>query len=611
MYFDRNNSVGDLVIIEGGQVGKIKSVDVSTGTAVVEVLSKGWGPYLEDKRVGYYNKAVCSPVCQYWRSNRHAYDLVKYNGVYYDHDILFFQHGVLMNPKTGTLMDWDVVRDNKDYYCDGISILHRSDIRVCEHCGNPILDAGFDIYFVENDSLVKKNVCAVCFKYDFEITRRNLDICLFDEPIKYMEDAANEHFSKTDDAMIISNDCRLTWMWDGDNQFIFDVENHSDDIRRCKGCRSWFKLSKKQATACDPFIERFFGKLRSNDDYCGNCDSNKGSRKVESYYYKPDPIMIGEGRHYGVELELDDGIVGPACACVFELEYNGVKPYYAKHDGSLGNNGMEIVSHPMTIECHKEAIGQLLEITNHFGFENSHRCGLHVHTSRSDWGNDVSDKVYTLLYRFKDAVFEMSEREAHEDMDDWAGVNDVYFEKNGDCYSVVADGSEDRYHALNTKNSNTYEIRIFASTTCEERYVDCIKWVDSLFDYADSHTLLECANAHYVDVFGVDLGCDENEIHIEDVSKTFNIWCFSNGEYLYVKRTDRYKGTFKHYHVVGYDHSCTVKLPLSGRKVGYAYSHQYIGISDSNISNCFNQISEVEMELHNNKVLELLNKEEE
>ena len=93
----------------------------------------------------------------------------------------------------------------------------------------------------------------------------------------------------------------------------------------------------------------------SDRTYCPYCASKHENNAIMSYNYKPEPIFYGSGNLFmGVELEIDRG--GEFDENAKELLVIGNSPnqrIYCKHDGSL-NEGFEIVSHPMTLDYHKD-----------------------------------------------------------------------------------------------------------------------------------------------------------------------------------------------------------------------------------------------------------------
>ena len=97
--------------------------------------------------------------------------------------------------------------------------------------------------------------------------------------------------------------------------------------------------------------------------YCQRCyDEIALNKFIHDYSYKPDPIFYGNAERYlGVELEIDGAGQDESNAeKLLDIANNSEKRIYIKHDGSL-DSGMEIVSHPMTLDYHlnKMRCGQI------------------------------------------------------------------------------------------------------------------------------------------------------------------------------------------------------------------------------------------------------------
>ena len=165
--------------------------------------------------------------------------------------------------------------------------------------------------------------------------------------------------------------------------------------------------------------------------YCESCYNHhiRGSG-VRSYCYKPDPIFYGAGpRYFGVELEIDGGGESDKYANLIEMVGNADHDHiYIKHDGSL-NNGLEIVTHPMSIGYHRyempwrEIIHKALEL----GYT-SHKpgtCGLHIHVNRDSLGysdQQQENTIARILFLVETYWHEllMFSRRTQEQMNDWA-----------------------------------------------------------------------------------------------------------------------------------------------------------------------------------------------
>lgn len=199
-------------------------------------------------------------------------------------------------------------------------------------------------------------------------------------------------------------------------------------------------------------------------DDCYNHRRQQG-RGVQSYCYKPEPIFYGSGpRYLGVELEIDEGGESGSNANQIMAVANEEEEYiYIKRDGSL-DEGLEIVTHPMTLEYHrnrmpwKEIIRKALELdyTSH----QAGTCGLHVHVNRDSLGDtyqeqeDTIARVLFLVETFWHELLKVSRR-TQQQMDRWASR----YGRKDDPKDVLhtAKRSGDRYTCVNLTPSETIE----------------------------------------------------------------------------------------------------------------------------------------------------------
>ncbi len=158
---------------------------------------------------------------------------------------------------------------------------------------------------------------------------------------------------------------------------------------------------------CGRVIDRDLAHYDDDDyPYCSECFEKRESASIHNYSYKPTPIFYGEGlRFFGVELEIDGG--GKDCEKADEILDVG-NPFdeqiYIKSDGSL-YDGMEIVSHPMTLDYHRNQMPWRDVMTKalRLGYY-SHKtstCGLHFHVNRDSFGDtrEIQDeRISRVLY---------------------------------------------------------------------------------------------------------------------------------------------------------------------------------------------------------------------
>jgi hypothetical protein len=239
---------------------------------------------------------------------------------------------------------------------------------------------------------------------------------------------------------------------------------------------------------------------------------------IKEYDYDGDIDFYGDrdDLHLGVELELDKG---------GESHYNasimagilGWKHAYYMHDGSL-NDGFEMATQPMTLDYHmsleqkyKDAFGVmgLLGYKSH----NTTTCGLHIHFDRSFFGRNrqtqnLKASYLALIMEKNWEKFVQFSRRDYSRLDQWAKKLDLSAEiyaddtdedaiiKFGDKY-----GDGDKYVALNTNHSHTYELRIFRGTLKPETYLATLQFVDNLVRVAkDCPSLAKAQQITFADI---------------------------------------------------------------------------------------------------------------
>lgn len=96
---------------------------------------------------------------------------------------------------------------------------------------------------------------------------------------------------------------------------------------------------------------------------------------IHDYPYRPTPVLYGTGdRFLGVELEIDGGGEIPWKAlAILRVANRRDRLVYCKHDSSL-DNGFELVTHPMTLDFHKNRMpwGDILAKAQALGYVSHH-----------------------------------------------------------------------------------------------------------------------------------------------------------------------------------------------------------------------------------------------
>ena len=258
---------------------------------------------------------------------------------------------------------------------------------------------------------------------------------------------------------------------------------------RCCGDRIW-REDATDEDLCERCYENYYvhcencGDVIHEDDayyfdsdddryhpYCSHCYSQE-ERPIHDYSYKPEPIFYGDddALFMGVELEVDDGgECSENAETLLDIGNSHGEHIYIKHDGSL-DEGFEIVTHPMTLRYHMQAMPwlEIMSKAIHMGYR-SHKsctCGLHIHVNRNSFGcsyleqeNAIARLVY-FYEKFWAEILRFSRR-TQEQANHWASR---YGGVLASCKKSLEDAKKSnigRYSAVNLTNSYTVEFRIF------------------------------------------------------------------------------------------------------------------------------------------------------
>lgn len=205
-----------------------------------------------------------------------------------------------------------------------------------------------------------------------------------------------------------------------------------------------------------------------------------------SYGFKPMTVFFDDdgtprfqddgSLHMGFELELDGASDGEDCdyfANEVHAHYDGF--IYCKSDCSL-DVGAESVSQPATPKYLLDSFdwGSLLSSAEEYCLDNSsENCGFHVHMNRKFFeqgdGEELNIAKLTILFdRFYDKFKKIGQRYDSQ-ADEWARpsydpLTTSDFEN--ERYKRKLDANKrTRYHAVNTCNEHTVEIRLFSAST--------------------------------------------------------------------------------------------------------------------------------------------------
>lgn len=272
---------------------------------------------------------------------------------------------------------------------------------------------------------------------------------------------------------------------------IFETDAYGDEFTNL--CQDCYETHYTRCEGCDRLLNNDDAYELNGYDYCSECyhdRCNNGS--IKEYSYKPDPIFYGEGkRFFGVELEIDDGGKDDDSANeLLDIANCKDEHIYIKADGSL-DDGMEIVSHPMSLDYHQNFCWQeLMKTAVSLGYR-SHQtstCGLHIHVNRSAFGMNQTEQeevIAKILYFVEAHWNELYcfSRRKECNMNRWA--TRYGFEKTGkEILDKAKCSCYGRYTAVNICNYHTLEFRLFRGTLKFNTFIAALQLVDEICNAA-------------------------------------------------------------------------------------------------------------------------------
>lgn len=165
---------------------------------------------------------------------------------------------------------------------------------------------------------------------------------------------------------------------------------------------------------------------------------------------------------------------------------------YIKSDGSL-DDGMEIVTHPMTLEYHLNEFcwNDILHECVHLGYcsHQTSTCGLHIHVNRDSLGQSREEQEETIsriLYFVEQHWSELLKfsRRSESAMNRWAAR--YGYESTPKKILDKAKSSYGRYSAVNLCNYHTVEFRLFRGTLKLNTFIATLQMVNRICNVAFS-----------------------------------------------------------------------------------------------------------------------------
>ncbi len=290
----------------------------------------------------------------------------------------------------------------------------------------------------------------------------------------------------------ICEDCvdRYTTVCDRCEEIVWDDDIHSDEST-CL-CHRCFENYYTRCEECDSIIHNDETYEYDGCYYCHECYQNiRRNASIHEYSYKPEPIFYGDSnRYFGVELEIDGaGKDDDYADEILDIANSDDDCIYIKSDSSL-DDGMEIVTHPMSLEYHKDFCWcSIMKKAIYLGYR-SHQtstCGLHIHVNRDSLGlnRDEQEEVISRILYFVEhhwnEILKFSRRSEYA-MNRWAAR--YGYENSPKAIMDKPKKNYGRYVAVNLCNYHTIEFRLFRGTLKYNTLIATLELVNKICELA-------------------------------------------------------------------------------------------------------------------------------
>ena len=283
-------------------------------------------------------------------------------------------------------------------------------------------------------------------------------------------------------------------------------------IVECRNCGLTF--CSEDETLCNRCNER-----RIIHDYCYRPPvfNYFGSRNESLFnYFGPndEPQLASDSLKtifLGVEIELDGGGESQEKAKQLIDKLGGKDKAYATHDGTL-TDGVEIVTHPMTLEYHKESVDWqgFFALAGQLGYtsHDAKTCGLHVHVSRNALGIKRSTQerniaAIMMLYEKYWEQFVKLSRRTNKQIKRFAFRYLTPMERDTLCPNYLIQKAKTisgKHFAVNILNEETIEFRIFRGTMRYSSFIATLELCEGIVRFVREHTLEQIQSHSWGDI---------------------------------------------------------------------------------------------------------------
>lgn len=290
----------------------------------------------------------------------------------------------------------------------------------------------------------------------------------------------------------------------------------------------------------DAAIECCYDAENSNDTY-GTIHSYSWTPSEYKFWsattsgpatVRPTPGVL----YVGMELEMER--VSNNIPEFLEMtgeDYHNPSFSYFKYDGSLNDNGAELVTMPCTPQVFEQvfpwdALNKLHQMGGRAWQMGS--CGMHFHLSRSAFSRPHLWKFISWHYHNRSVCVDWAGRDSRQ----WSSWYNTTMENMGQKPSDVAKRQPgqiygERYSAININPQHTIELRYFRGNMLRSGIMRNVQFIDAIFEYTKRLTVQDVVNkkltfANLVEFMVADAGRYQYAInyaaHLNVNNKYFN-----------------------------------------------------------------------------------------
>lgn len=325
-----------------------------------------------------------------------------------------------------------------------------------------------------------------------------------------------------------------------------DLNGNSNDIRLEYGFRySWMDESRNDTTATfelSNMDDTKAAELRrlinheevteTTDFHLSGVDGDRIYSGVKSYHShrseRNNTMRVKDNKKYpylvGVELEVETN----NSECYNWIDGVSSNWFYLETDGSLRNKGVEIITIPLTKKaaCNPKTWERLAETLSEMGAtsHNNGRCGLHVHISRTGFGetsDEVDETLGKLFHLYNNELgaggygtnhirkvmrrgfdsycgeFLKGDKKIGFQFAQTAGIESISPDGRKKLFNGLSEPQSERYEAINRQNSKTIEFRQGKGTLKVSSIVTTIQFCCEAVDFCRTTTAQKCTRDNF------------------------------------------------------------------------------------------------------------------